>query len=153
MIQRQPVTNALRDLVETATGRPCGLLTMPMNGDLPAPPPYYILTPVDWLPHGAPFADENEDATATYQLTGISGPLPGVPDSRGGVEQAEWLADKARTAIFGRDPVTRQWLHPLTVPGVKNTARRPNTEPGATSEPEDATIPYVIRFDLDLTPA
>lgn len=153
MIQRRPVTLALRALVESATGQRCGLVSMPMNGDLPVPPPYYILTPLPWVVYGAPLADENEDATATYQLTGVSGPVPGVPDSRGGVEQVEWLADKARTAVLGRDSVTGLWLHPLNVPGIKNTGRRLNIEAGATNEPEDATIPYVIRFDLDLTPA
>lgn len=153
MIDRRPVTLALRDLITTATGRPCGLGTVPLVNGAPAAPPYYVLDSIAWTVTGAPVADMGEDATAVYQVTGISGPVPGVPDSRGGIEQAEWLADKARTAVVGRDPVTRAWLHPITVPGVRVIGRRVDTEPGATNRPDDATIPYVIRFALDLATA
>lgn len=153
MIERRLVTIALRDLIETATGKRCGLVTVPLEGTSTVPPPFYVLTPVSNTVHGAPMADMSEDATLVYQVTCVSGPVPGDPSSRGGVDQAEWLADKARTAILGRDLGSRQWLHPLTVAGARCIARRPEIEPGATNLPGDATITYVIRFVFDLTTA
>lgn len=155
MIARRPVTKALAALITTATGKPCGI------GEIPSPvapatrvdPPYYILYSLDADTSGAPFADENEDASFVYQVTSVSGPDPAIPDSRGTVEQVEWLADAARAGILGRDPTTGLWLHPLVIAGANVMCREPDAEPGATNDPGDAIISYVSRFRFDLTPA
>ena len=148
MIERRKVTDALLAMLRTATGMPVG------DGEIPegaTAPPYYILYAVDSTTGGAPFSDLSEDSTLVYQVTCVSGPNPQVANSRGSRGQAEWLADKARLALLARDPVTRQWANPITVPGGRVTGRRPDIEPGGTNDPADAIISYVLRFGLDLT--
>ncbi|MGV9891737.1 hypothetical protein [Streptomyces sp. NPDC003395] len=148
MIDRRTVTTALAALLTSATGKPVGQGRMP-----DAQPPYYLLYSVDTTVFGAPFADDNEDLSVVYQLTSVSGPDPARPGSTGSLEQAEWLADKARRAILGRDPGTGQWTSPLALPGVRVMCRELETEPGGTNDPADGIISYVQRFRFDLTPA
>lgn len=148
MIARRLVTNALATLLTSATGLPVGRGRTP-GGKLP----YYLLYSVDTTVHGPALADTLDDATIVYQVTSVSGPDPAVSGSAGSLEQAEWLADKARTAVLGRDPATGLWLHTLPVSGTKVMGRSLDTEPGATSDPADGIITYVQRFRFDLTPA
>lgn len=148
MIDRRPFTAALAALLASSTGMPVGRGRMP-----DAKPPYLLLYSLDGTTSGAPLADENEDASFTYQVTCVSGPDPAKPGSVGSVDQAEWLVDKVKRAILGRDTGTGQWVAPLTIPGVKVMCREPDVEPGGTNDPTDAIISYVIRFRFDLTPA
>lgn len=149
MIDRLPVTIALSSMLATATGFPVG------RGRMPAgitKPPYYVLYSITATTSGAPMSDLNEDAAFVYQVTSVSGPAPARPNSIGTSDQTELMADRARKAILGRDPVTGLWLHPLVVTGAKVYGRSPDdTEPGGTSEPNDAIMNYVQRFKLDLT--
>lgn len=149
MISRRPVTMALSALLTSATGLPVGRGALPPGQD----PPYYVLRLVDHSTSGAPLADDNEDASLVYQVDSISGPDPDISGSTGSEDQAEWMADKARQILLGRDPVTGLWLHALTVPGAKVIRRSLETEPGGTNDPADAIIHGVQRFRLDLTPA
>lgn len=149
MIVRLPVTMALSALLASASGLPVGRGSKPTNAN----PPYYLLYALPAEVSGAPLADEHEDASFVYQVTSVSGPDPTKPDSRGVADQAEWMGDKARTAILGRDPVTGLWLHTLTIPGAKVIGRSLDTEPGGTNDPSDAIMSYVQRFRFDLTPA
>ncbi|MFJ5294548.1 hypothetical protein [Streptomyces sp. NPDC088348] len=146
MIDRLPVTLAVQALLTSVTGMPVGLGRAPQ-----AAPPYYLLYSIDAAVGGPPLDDMNADLKLVYQITGVSGPKPGSTQSYGIEEQAEWLADQARRVLLERDPATGLWLHPLTVPGAKNTARALETEPGGTNDPSDAIISYVQRFSLDLT--
>lgn len=148
MIDRRKVTAALAALLTAETGMPVGLSRMPK-----ANAPYYLLYSVDTSVSGAPFADESEDISLVYQVTSVSGPDPAKPSSTGTLDQAEWLADKARAAILRRDPATGQWAASLIIPGAKVMCRELETEPGATSDPNDGIISYVQRFRFDLTPA
>ncbi|WP_448333490.1 hypothetical protein [Streptomyces sp. DSM 41534] len=148
MIEKRLVTNALASLLGAATALPVGRSAMPSSS-----PPYYVLTPVDVSTSGAPYADANEDMSLVYQVICVSGPAADRPGSTGTLEQAEGMADKARTAILGRNPVTGQWLHPLSVTDASVMCRELETEPGATSDPADGIISYVQRFRLDLTAA
>ncbi|MEU6016969.1 hypothetical protein ABZ826_23840 [Streptomyces sp. NPDC047515] len=148
MIPRHPVTAALAALLTSATSLPVGRGRMP-----DAKPPYYLLYSLDTGLDGPPLADTHDDISLVYQVTSVSGPDPARPASAGTLDQAELLADKARTAILGRDPVTGLWLHPLTILGVKVMARALDVEPGATNDPQDGIISYVQRFRFDLTPA
>ncbi|MDX3232890.1 hypothetical protein [Streptomyces sp. ME19-01-6] len=148
MIEKRLVTNALATLLGAATSLPVGRSVMPGSG-----PPYYVLTPVDTSVSGAPYTDASEDMSLVYQVTAVSGPSASQPGSAGTLEQAEGMADKARTAILGRNAVTGQWLHLLTVTGAFCMCRELETEPGATSDPADGIISYVLRFRLDLTAA
>ncbi|HEX5568026.1 MAG TPA: hypothetical protein VFY14_14050 [Streptomyces sp.] len=148
MIDRRKVTAALAALLTAETGMPVGLGRMPK-----ANPPYYLLYSVDTSVSGPPLADESEDISLVYQVTSVSGPDPAKPSSTGTLDQAEWLADKARAAILRRDPVTGRWAAPLAVPGARVMGRALEIEPGGTSDPNDAIISYVQRFRFDLTPA
>ncbi|MGW1409481.1 hypothetical protein [Streptomyces sp. NPDC002403] len=148
MIPRRSVTTALTALLTSATGLPVGQGRMPQ-----AKPPYYLLYSLDTGLDGPPLADTLDDLVVVYQVTSVSGPDPARPASMGTLDQAELLADKARAAILGRDPVSGEWLHPLTIPGVKVMGRSLDTEPGGTNDPTDGIISYVQRFRLALTPA
>ena len=150
MIIRREVTNAVAAMLASATGLKVGRAKAPVG--VPDPP-YYILYAMPLEVSGAPFADEHEDASIVYQVTSVSGADPSVPDSSGELEQAEWMADKARNVFLARDPATGLWLHALEVPGVKVMTRALETEPGGTNDPVDAIITYVQRFRLGLTPA
>ena len=148
MIDKRAVTKAVAALLAAATNKPVGLGVMPQ-----ADPPYYIVYSLDPTFSGAPLADDNEDLSVVYQITSISGPDPTKASSTGSLDQAEWLADKARKAFLERDPATGLWLRELAVAGAKVMCRELETEPGGTSDPADAIISYVQRFRFDLTPA
>jgi hypothetical protein len=148
VIPRQAITKAVAQLLATVTGKPVGQLTVPIN---PAtgkayPPPYTLLYPLDHDTDDGTLADRHNTAASTYQATFVSGPDPAKPDSRGTVEQVEWLADKARTGVLSRAADGAPgYLNPLTVAGAV-CYRREATEVGATSDPNDAIITSVIRF-------
>jgi hypothetical protein len=150
VIDRRLVTNAFVTMLATGTGHAVG------RGKAPAgvsEPPYYVVDALTTELSGAPLADEHEDASLVYQVTSVSGPDPERPESSGALDQAEWMADKARRVVLQRHPTTGLWLHPLTVAGYKVRGRELETEPGGTNDPADAIISYVQRFRLDLTPA
>ncbi|MGW5529385.1 hypothetical protein [Streptomyces xanthochromogenes] len=146
MIARGAFTTALATLLATASGKPVG------RGRTPGgPPPYYLLTFIDQSVSGAPLADLNEDASLVYQVTCVSGPDPARAGTTGSQEQVDWLADRARAAILGRNPDTGQWVNALTVPGMRVMSRELELEPGESSDPADAIMSSVIRFRFDLT--
>ncbi|WP_093803892.1 hypothetical protein [Streptomyces sp. Wb2n-11] len=147
MIARLPVTMALSALLASATRLPVGRGRQPEG----AKPPYYLLYAITSNISGAPFSDQHEDSTLVYQVTSVSGPDPTRPESYGVADQAEWMADLARTAILGRHAATGLWLHELTIPGARVTGRSLDAEPGGTNDPADAIMSYVQRFKFDLT--
>jgi len=155
MIERRPVTLLVASVLAQASGKPVGLGKIPPSpdGTTEVVPPYYILYSIPLMLGGAPLADRNEDAAVTYQVTSVSGPDPRVGQSTSAEDQAEWMADKARTALLGRDPVTGMWLYDVAPPGWKTMCRELDIEPGADSSAGDAIISYVQRFTFYLTPA
>ncbi|MFG2532829.1 hypothetical protein [Streptomyces sp. NPDC048516] len=151
MIERRLVTNALTSLLGTATSLPVGKGVLPAGAANATA--YYVLTPLDSSLSGAFYADMNEDLSLVVQVTSVSAPDKTRPGSAGTLEQAEGLADKARTAFLSRHPTTGQWTNALTVPSVRCMCRELETEPGAMNDPADGIISYVQRFRFDLTPA
>lgn len=149
MIKTRPFTSAVAELLATASGKPVGKGRRPDG----SPTHYYILWRIDRNTGGAPFSDLNEDATLIYQITSVSAPDPQDPDSYGTQDQLEWMEDKAREAILGRDPATGEWLHALSVPGVKVMARMADIEAGGTPDPTDGIMSSASRFRFDLTSA
>lgn len=151
MIDRLPVTIALQALLATLTGKPVGVRTVPLDPATgkPVPPPYTILDPLDHPDDDGTLADAGTAAISTYQATFVSGPTPGVPDSRGGDDQSQWLADRARKVVERRTDGAPGYLHPLTIDGV-NCWHREGREAGGTSTPEDGIITSVIRYRLFL---
>ena len=151
MIDRRPVTSAVKILLETLTGYPVGLRTVPINPDTgnPYPPPYTLLYPLDHTVDDNTLADRHTTAVSDYQATFVSGTTPGVPNSLGGDEQAQWLADRGRKVVARPDDGSPGYAHPLTIPGV-GCYRREAREAGGTSNAEDAIITSVIRFRFSL---
>lgn len=152
MILKRLVTDWVETTLAAASGMPVGRGRAPASGKAP---PYYLLYSVDTSVSGAPFADLNEQASAVYQITSVSGPDPTIAQSTADLDQLEWMADKARTTFLGRDPATGLWLHPMTVPGTSCMTRSLDVEwgavPGGTSEQEAAIMTYVQRFRFNLT--
>jgi hypothetical protein len=149
VIDTLDVTKALVALLQSATGKPVGEGRRPDGADDLSH--YYILYFITRSTDGAAFSDLNEDADITYQVTSVSGPDPNEPDSYGTQSQIQWMDDKARRAILGRDPNTRRWLYDLAVPGCRVTARRSAGEAGETPDATDAIMSSAPRFTFCVT--
>lgn len=138
MIDRAPVTMAVRTMLAAATGRPCGVGVLPLVDGKPAPLPYSVLYPMGGSVDGAPLSNASEDAHLTYQVTIIG--------TR--TDQAEWLADRVRRAFLQRAP-TGSWEHPLDIPGVNEWARELVIDEGADLASAD-TVVSIQRYQLSL---
>jgi len=151
MIERRPVTLGLQTLLATLTGRPVGLRSIPLTAaGQPVPPPYTILYPLDRTDDTSSLADNQRAAVVDYQATFVSGPTPGVPDSRGGDEQAQWLTDKGWKVVERPTSGAPGYTHTLNVGTGVNCWRREAREAGGTSDQNDAIITSVIRYRLFL---
>ncbi|MFF2571225.1 hypothetical protein [Streptomyces sp. NPDC058084] len=142
MIERRLVTQALELLIATATGKPCGTGALPQVSGKPAEPPYSVLRSLTLTLDGAPLTDRNEDSTTYYQVDCVARTHA----------QAEWLADRVRRGVLGRDE-HGTWLYALTVPGWNCYARELDLDAGPEDDPAAVIVSYVIRFQLDWTPA
>lgn len=149
MIERRLVSDALIAMLRSASPAPVGDGVLPPGN----PTGYHIFTLVDFMRSGAPYADQNEDATAVAQVTSISAPDRTRPGSIGTRAQAEGLGDKVDRAYLGRDPATGLWLYAFNLAGVKCRSREGETSTGAMPDPGDGIINLVQRFRFDLTPA
>lgn len=149
MIDTGPVTKSLIALLADATGKPVGEGTRPHA--MADPSHYYIVYFITRTSDGSPYADLNEDATLTYQITSVSGPDPADPDSYGTQDQLQWLDDHARRAILERNPVTRRWLHDMPVPGARVIGRAHAGEAGETPDATDAIMSSAQRFTISVT--
>lgn len=151
MIERLPVTLGFQALLATLTGRPVGLRTIPLDDvGNPVPPPYTLLDPVDRLDDDGTLADNGKAIIVGYQATFVSGPAPGEPDSRGGDEQAQWMADRGWKVIERPADGSPGYAHTINAgPGV-DCWKREAREAGGTDDPNDAIITSVIRYRLYL---
>ncbi|WP_267802303.1 hypothetical protein [Streptomyces sp. H27-H5] len=140
MIDRAPVTVAVRTMLVAATGRPCGVGVLPLVNGKPAPPPYSVLYPMGGPVDGAPFSDASEDAHLTYQVTIVAAR----------VDQAEWLADRVRRGFLGRTSAGG-WEQPLTVASATVWARELVVDEGADPTVTGDVVTYVQRYSLSTT--
>lgn len=143
VIARGPITAALQALLVAGTQRPCGVAQLPTvpapgGGMVPAAVPYNVLYPMGGPVSGPPFGDASADASVTWQVTSVADRA----------DQAEWLADRTRAVLVGR--TGDHWTHQLTLSGVSVMNRRMTDDAGVI--PEGATVTYVQRVTLDLTP-
>ena len=151
MIERLPATQGLRQLLATLTGRPVGLRTVPLNAQgQPVPPPYTILYPLDRSDDTHTIADNQTATVLDYQATFVSGPQPGVPNSRGGDEQATWMADRGWKVVQRPADGSPGYAHPIDVGTGVACWKREAREAGGTDNAEDAIITSVIRYRLYL---
>jgi hypothetical protein len=151
VIDRLPVTLGLKALLETLTTLPVGLRTVPVDAaGNPVPPPYTLLYPMDRGDDTDTLADNGRAAVVDYQATFVSGPTPGDPNSRGGDEQTQWMADKGWRVIERPTDGSPGYMHPLNVGTGVDCWCREAREAGGTSEQNDAIITSVIRYRLYL---
>ncbi|MET8571782.1 hypothetical protein [Streptomyces sp. NPDC004783] len=116
----------------------------------PVPPPYTLLYPMDRNDDTGTLADNQRAAILDYQATFVSGPIPGVTNSRGGDEQSQWLADRGWKVVERPADGSPGYSHPLNVGTGVNCWRREAREAGGTSDQNDAIITSVIRYRLFL---
>ncbi|MEV0370604.1 hypothetical protein AB0I10_12345 [Streptomyces sp. NPDC050636] len=141
MIDRAPVSEALQHLIVKATGRPCGLGTLPVVNGKPAEVPYTVLYPLGGPLGGAPLADASEDAELVYQLTSVAGRT----------DQAEWMADRGRRAVLERAP-SGAWRYPLEIPGVDVWGRELDADDGTdTTASAQGVVTSSQRYRLSAT--
>lgn len=151
MINRLPATDGLVALLETLTERPVGRRTIPLDANgHPVPPPYTILDPLDRVDDDNTLADNGKATVVDYQATFVSGPLVGIPDSRGGDEQAQWMADRGWKVVERPTDGSPGYMHTLNVGADVDCWRREAKEAGGTDDPNDAIITSVIRYRLYL---
>ncbi|MFF4408488.1 hypothetical protein ACFY1P_29590 [Streptomyces sp. NPDC001407] len=141
MINRAPVTEAVRAMLSEAVGKPCGVGALPTVGGAPAPLPYLVLYPLGGDVDGAPLGDRSEDAHLVYQVTVVA--------SR--TDQAEWTADRARRALLDR-ATAGGWAHPLVVPGGRVWGRVLIADDGADpSSAGEGVVTYALRVRLSVS--
>jgi hypothetical protein len=151
VIDRLPVTQGLQALLATLTTFPVGLRTVPLDdAGKPVPPPYTLLYPLDRGDDTNTLADNQSAAVLDYQATFVSGPVSGDPQSRGGDEQAQWMADRGWKVVARPANGSGGYLHPLDVGDGADCWRREAREAGGTSDQNDAIITSVIRYRLYL---
>jgi hypothetical protein len=140
ILERRLATDALAALLGTATGKPCGTGAAPMVGASAAEPPYTVVHALPLTLSGAPFSDLNEDASTLYQVDCVARQH----------QQAEWLADRARTGVLGRD-TAGAWLYDLSLPGWTCYARSLDLDAGTDTDVAAGVVSYVLRFRLEWT--
>lgn len=151
MIDRLPVTEGLQALLQTLTGYPVGRRSVPLDASgNPVPPPYTLLYPLDRGDDTATLADNNTATVVDYQATFVSGPVPGEADSRGGDDQAQWLADRGWKVVERPSDGSPGYAHTLNVGTGVDCWCREAREAGGTSEQSDAIMTSVIRYRLYL---
>jgi hypothetical protein len=151
VIDRLPVTDGFTALLATLTGRPVGRRNVPLDANgHPVPPPYTILDPLDRVDDDNTLADNSKATIVDYQATFVTGPTPGVPDSRGGDEQAQWMADRGWKVVERPADGSPGYAHTLNVGDGVACWRREAREAGGTQDPNDAIITSVIRYRLYL---
>lgn len=90
MISRQPITNALRELVSVSTSRPCGDHGSPPDGVLPEG--YTFVYSIPGGQFEGSFQNPEADATFVYQVTSVGATRT----------HAQWLAYKVNWALTSR---------------------------------------------------
>lgn len=126
MFKRRLLTQALERLIGDETGKAVGVARVPytLNGQAPAFP-YVIIFPMRrGLLYGPPMSDNPWSLVeAPYQFKCV-----GATD-----EQAEWMADKVREVILGRDAFGGL-LNTISLDGAAVIDRRPDgISPGPLS--------------------
>ncbi|WP_372407407.1 hypothetical protein [Streptomyces luteireticuli] len=140
-LPRLPLTRAVAALVGEATGRPCGMGVLPRDSSgQPAQPPYAVLDSLTGSFSGPSLSDWAADASWLYQVTSVG--------QR--VDQALWLADRVREALFGRSHTG--WANSLSVPGMKVIDRELSTEGSQVDGTAGDIVTYIQRFTLTVTP-
>jgi hypothetical protein len=112
MATRDEINEAVRTMLEAATGKKIGLAEMPVPLDPDNPPagwpalPYAVLWPLDTAPTDGSMEDGNEDKIFYYQATCVG------KDSR----QVSWMSSKVEAAFMALRP-GGGYLHDIPLTG------------------------------------
>lgn len=140
---RQLLGSNLVTAVATATGKPCGDAKAPLD----VAPPYAVVHTISGGGYWGPGLVAPEDsADWVYQIDAVG-------DRR---DQAEWLADKIRLTVLGRD-AAGAFLTAISEPsGLRIIDRR--SDGGAGGVEVEGTPPHEVytaseRYVVSVTPA
>ncbi|MFB7828408.1 hypothetical protein [Streptomyces hydrogenans] len=133
------VSLAVQAMLAGATGRSCGYGVAPTSSNLPtgAATPYCVLYPVGSTSDGPPFGDMSADARLVYQVTSVATTA----------EQAEWMADKVRSAFMAR--TEKGPTYPISATGYVVMSRELDKEEGVAVA--SGVYSYIQRFALEVT--
>ncbi|MEV4557200.1 hypothetical protein AB0K51_09395 [Kitasatospora sp. NPDC049285] len=140
-VQARVVSLGVQAALVASTGRSCGYGAAPLAADKPTGNtiPYCVLYPLGGTSgDGPPFGDADGDARMIYQVTSIGTTA----------EQAEWMADKVRTALLGRTSVGA-FVTPITAVGHVIIGRELDKDEGISVA--SGVYSYVQRFVLHVT--
>nr|BEK65694.1 hypothetical protein KPHV_29210 [Kitasatospora purpeofusca] len=139
-VQGRVVSLAFRDALIAGSGRSCGYGAAPVAADKPTGNtiPYSVLYPLGGTSSGPPFGDQGGDGRMLYQITSVGSTA----------EQAEWQADKVRTAVLGTGP-KGGFATPIVPAGHTVTGREIDKEDGTTVA--NGVYSYVTRVVLYVT--
>ncbi|XUM00279.1 hypothetical protein ACQ86F_25550 [Streptomyces venezuelae ATCC 10712] len=133
------VSLAVQAMLASATGRSCGYGAAPTSSSLPTgtATPYCVLYPVGSTSDGPPFGDTSADARLVYQVTSVATTA----------EQAEWMADKVRSAFMAR--TEKGPTYPVSAAGYVVMSRELDKEEGVAVA--SGVYSYIQRFALEVT--
>ncbi|MFJ4668895.1 hypothetical protein [Kitasatospora purpeofusca] len=139
-VQGRVVSLAVRDALAAATGRSCGYGAAPVAADKPtgAAIPYQVLYPLGGTASGPPFGDSSGDGRMVYQVTSVASTA----------EQAEWMADKVRVAVFGK-AAKGGYATPISPAGHTVMEREVEKEEGVTVA--NGVYSWIARIILHVT--
>ncbi|MGW0822516.1 hypothetical protein [Streptomyces sp. NPDC002845] len=134
------VSLAAQSMLAAATTRSCGYGTAPTSSSTPsgATIPYSVLYPLGITTSGPAYGDADADARVLFQVTSVALTA----------EQAEWMADRVRTAILGRTS-SGDFVNAVTVAGCAVIGRELDKEEGVTVS--GGVYSYVQRYVLTVT--
>lgn len=133
------VSLAVQTMLAGATGRSCGYGAAPTSSSLPTgtATPYCVLYPIGSTSDGPPFGDASADARLVYQVTSVATTA----------EQAEWMADKVRSAFMARTEKGPTYL--ISATGYVVMSRELDKEEGVAVA--SGVYSYIQRFALEVT--
>ncbi|MFF7613520.1 hypothetical protein [Streptomyces lavendulae] len=136
------VSLAVQKMLSTSTTRSCGYGTAPTASSAPtgAQVPYAVLYPLGLTTAGPPYGQADGDARALLQVTSVATTA----------EQAEWMADRVRTAMLGRKGGGNgAYATDIVIPGCAVLQRALDKEEGVAVA--GGIYSYVQRYVVEVT--
>ncbi|MEU5383221.1 hypothetical protein [Kitasatospora cineracea] len=139
-VQGRVLSLAVQAALSGATGRSCGYGVAPATADKPSGNtiPYTVLYPQGGTASGPPFGDSQADGRMVYQVSSIGTTA----------EQAEWMADKVRVALFGKS-VKGDFATAIVAAGHTVIGREIDKEDGPVVS--NGVYSYISRVVLHVT--
>lgn len=141
VLDQRKVTTNLVTMLQAATSRPGADMVPPEAAELP----YFFVIPIAGGPDssGPALTAPDADVGVVYQVTSVGARR----------DQSEWMADKVRQAILGRNPDGSFVVAFPVVPGLSVADRRPDGGRPGTDRQGDGRYATPERYVLHLTPS